>query len=147
MYLVVAQGLWPVYAPFAAWLMEPDARRRRVMLACLAVGLGVGGHLLATSLSAPSGATIVNTCIVYRTPGSHPLLTGLAYLAATGLPLVASSRRAIVALGVITLLGSVVAYVFYWEAFLSVWCFFAAAASVVILGHFEWPVRALRAQH
>jgi hypothetical protein len=33
--------------------------------------------------------------------------------------------------------GSIVAYAFYWEAFLSVWCFFAAAGSVVILAHFE----------
>jgi hypothetical protein len=30
-----------------------------------------------------------------------------------------------------------VAYVLYWEAFVSVWCFFAAAASAVILWHFE----------
>jgi len=34
--------------------------------------------------------------------------------------------------------GLVVAYAFYWEAFISVWCFFAAAASVAILCHFEW---------
>ena len=30
---------------------------------------------------------------------------------------------------------------FYWEAFVSIWCFFAAAASVVILCHFEWERR------
>jgi hypothetical protein len=31
----------------------------------------------------------------------------------------------------------VVAYVAYMNAFQSVWCFFAAAASVAIIGHFE----------
>jgi hypothetical protein len=40
------------------------------------------------------------------------------------------------------LAGSALAYVFYWEAFVSVWCFFAAAASVVILLHFERSRRA-----
>jgi hypothetical protein len=35
----------------------------------------------------------------------------------------------------------VVAYAFYWEAFISVWCFFAAVASVAILCHFEWSRR------
>ena len=35
------------------------------------------------------------------------------------------------------LTGSLVAYLFYWQAFQSVWCFFAAGGSVVILGHFE----------
>ena len=48
-----------------------------------------------------------------------------------------STRRAVAALGLLVLVGSVAAYAFYWEAFVSVWCFFAAAASLVILGHFE----------
>ncbi len=39
------------------------------------------------------------------------------------------------------LIGSLVAYIFYWEAFQSVWCYFAAAGSLVILGHFEWSRR------
>ena len=40
-------------------------------------------------------------------------------------------------LGAIVLCGSLFAYFMYWEAFASVWCFFAAAGSVVILVHFE----------
>ena len=66
---------------------------------------------------------------------------GAAYLAAASLPLFLSSRRAIFTLGAITLVGSVTAYFFYWEAFLSVWCFFAALGSVAILGHFGWARR------
>jgi hypothetical protein len=140
-FLLVAQVFWPVYAPLAARVIEPSARRRRLMLVCLAAGVAVAGYLLWQMFSGPREAVIVNSCIVYRTQGGHPLLTGMAYLAATSLPLVLSSRRVIFTLGVVTLVGSVIAYVFYWEAFLSVWCFFAAAASVVILGHFEWARR------
>jgi hypothetical protein len=55
---------------------------------------------------------------------------------AIGLPLLMSSQRTVVVLGAI-----VVAYALYWEAFVSVWCFFAAAASVAILCHFEWSRR------
>jgi uncharacterized membrane protein YjjB (DUF3815 family) len=62
----------------------------------------------------------------------------LAYLASVSLPLLMSSRRTLVMLGAIVLVGALVAYGFYLEAFQSVWCFFAAAASVVILAHFEW---------
>jgi hypothetical protein len=40
-------------------------------------------------------------------------------------------------LGAVIFAGSVVAYLFFWEAFLSVWRLFAAAAaSAAILGHF-----------
>jgi hypothetical protein len=49
-----------------------------------------------------------------------------------------TSQRTVVVLGAIVLAGLVVAYAFYSEAFISVWCFFAAAASVAILCHFEW---------
>lgn len=56
---------------------------------------------------------------------------------ATVLPLALSSRRTILVLGAVTGAGCVVAYLFHRQAFLSVWCFFAAAGSVVILAHFE----------
>jgi hypothetical protein len=128
---------WPVYAPLTAWSLEPNERRRRLMLACLAIGACVAGVLLWRLLTGPREAVIANSCIVYRTTPGDLIPIGLAYLAATSLPLVLSSQRTMLALGVVTLTGCVVAYAFYWEAFLSVWCFFAAAASIVILGHFE----------
>ena len=60
-----------------------------------------------------------------------------SYLIATSLPLFLSSQRTILMLGAIILVGSAVAYVSYWEVFVSVGCFFAATASIVILCHFE----------
>ena len=50
-------------------------------------------------------------------------------------------RRTVLIFGVIILVGLVVARTFYFEAFLSVWCFFAAMASVAILLHFKLPHR------
>src|ERR1700712_2157128 len=41
-FLLFAEVLWPIYAPLAVWLLEPNARRRQPMLACIAVGLAVG---------------------------------------------------------------------------------------------------------
>lgn len=40
-------------------------------------------------------------------------------------------------LGLIILTGSAVTFLAYEEAFISVWCFFAAAASIVIALHFR----------
>jgi len=48
-----------------------------------------------------------------------------------------SSQRTVVVLGAIVLAGLVVAFALYWEVFVSVWCFFAVAASVTVLYHFE----------
>lgn len=136
-FLIFAEVFWPVYAPIAAILVEPDKTRRDLMRACLVVGIGVGAYLLWRISSQPTSAVLIDGHIAYRTGRGHPLILGLAYLAATGLPLILSSRRTLVALGTIILVGAIVAYIFYWEALVSVWCFFAAAASLVILFHFE----------
>ena len=66
---------------------------------------------------------------------NHGIVVALAYLGATALFLMLSTRPVVATLGVIVLVGS--AFAFYWEAFVSVWCFFAAAASVVLASHFE----------
>ena len=58
---------------------------------------------------------------------------GLADLTATGPPPLLSYQRAIPALGALVLAGSGTPYI---VAFVSVWCFCAGAASVVLLFHF-----------
>lgn len=141
LYLFFAEAFWPVYAPIAVWLIEPNEMRRRLMAVCLVIGAGVGVYLLWWLLGHPYVATIVDGHIVYAAAYRQPAAVGVAYLAAVGLPLLLSSQRTVVVLGAIVLAGLLVAYAFYWEAFVSVWCFFAAAASTAILYHFEWSHR------
>lgn len=140
-FLSFAETFWPIYAPVAVWLIEPNTRRRQLMLVCLAAGAGVGIYLFWWIVTRAHDAAIVDGHIVYMTESGHSYAVGLAYLAATALPLLLSSQRTVFALGAIVLAGSTIAYVFYWERFVSVWCFFAAAASVTILCHFEWSHR------
>jgi hypothetical protein len=141
LYLFFAEAFWPLYAPIAVWLIEPNDYRRHLMVVCLGVGAGVGVYLLWWILGHPHIATILGGHIVYVTEYRQSDVVGAAYLVATGLPLLLSSQRSVVVLGAIVLAGVVVAYTLYWDAFISVWCYFAAAASVAILFHFEWSRR------
>src|SRR5689334_7720600 len=141
LYLFFAEAFWPLYAPIAVWLIEPNEYRRHLIVLCLGVGASISAYLLWWILVHPHFATISDGHIVYVTEYRHSDAVGTAYLAATGLPLLLSSQRSVVVLGAIVLVGLIVAYAFYWEAFVSVWCFFAAAASVAILCHFEWSRR------
>ena len=108
---------------------------------CLVAGIGVSASLLWGVLNEPYGATILDDHLVYvigyQRSAFVAAAVALAYLASTGLPLLLSSQRTILRLGIVVMVGAVVAYAFYWHAFISVWCFFAAAASAVILLHFE----------
>jgi len=141
LFLFFAEVFWPVYAPLTVLLIEPNEQRRRLMLLCLGVGAVTAAYLLWTILTRDPAALIVDGHIVYGAKSVPSMALALGYLAATGLPLILSSRRTIVVLGAVILIGCVIAYGLYWEAFVSVWCFFAAMASVVILCHFEWGRR------
>lgn len=144
-FLVFALVFWPVFAPLAAYLVEPHPLRRWLMGLCTALGAGVAMHFLWSIVDLEHTAAIKEGHIVYQSADSTPIAFGILYLMATTLAPLASSLTAIRLLGVIVLAGSVTAYFIYWEAFVSVWCFFAAAASIVILGHFEHR-RAARAR-
>ena len=137
LYLLFAEVWWPLYAPLACLLIEPIKLRRLAMGACLSVGLVVAAYYLVAIFTHPHAARVLGGHIVYVTeaPISYPL--GTAYLVATGIGIALSSHRAMVVLAAIVIAGAYLSYTLYWESFVSVWCFFAAAASVVILAHFE----------
>ena len=143
LFLLFAEVWWPLYAPLACLLIEPSKLRRWAIAACLCVGLVVAACYLVAILTQPPAARVLGGHIVYVSEGEVSFPMGAAYLVATGIGIALSSHRAMVALAVIVIAGACVSYAFYWESFVSVWCFFAAAASVVVLSHFEWAHRRL----
>jgi hypothetical protein len=134
-YLFFAQAFWPAFAPFAVLTMERGSRQR-VIWVLQALGIAVSGYFLAGLLTQTHTAAIIDDHIVYATEYRFPLALGAAYLAATCLPMMISTYRTVVTLGAVIALGCAVAYLAYWQSFASVWCFFAAGASSIILAHF-----------
>lgn len=137
LFLLYAKVFWPVFAPFTALLIEPDQRRRQLMAIATAAGAGVAAYLLWSITIYPHGAIIRGGHIVYTGEAPPSIVIGILYLVATAVTPLLSSHGAVILLGAIVFAGSLLAYQMYWEAFASVWCFFAAAGSVVILVHFE----------
>jgi len=142
-FLIFARGVWPVFAPIAAHLAEPMAARRRLIAPWIAVGLGVGAYLTWGLFGHPHSAALADGHIAYdfENVQAPSYFIALAYLAAISLPLLLSTQASMKVLGAVVLTGSVVAYVFYLQTFQSVWCYFAATASVVLLAHFQWSRR------
>jgi hypothetical protein len=136
-FVLMAKVFWPAYAPLAVYLMEPPGNRRRWITACVVAGFAAALYYFAALLETPPEASIQSGHIVYSAATTQLGLYGLAYLAGTCIAPLLSSHRIIVLFGAVVIAGSAITYFFYWEAFTSVWCFFAAAASIVILVHFE----------
>jgi uncharacterized protein DUF6629 len=91
---------------------------------------------LAYSLAAfPVSAGIEGRHVEYRIDTPLPLrwTTDIAYVVTTVLPPFISSSRAVRWAGVALLIALIVAKVFYFRYFGSVWCFFAALISIALV--------------
>lgn len=136
-FLHFALVFWPIYAPMAALLIEPEPVRRRLIALCLLGGIGVSLYFLLSLAETPRTAVIDGGHIVYSADPHLPAPMLLLYPAATCLSLMLSSLAIVRLAGIVIFAGSVIAFAVYWDAFTSVWCFFAAVASGLIVYHFE----------
>src|SRR3990167_10540843 len=87
------------------------------------------------------GSSLLNIIATYAySLFSHVLIF---YFAATCISSLFSSHKIINVFGIIALLSAAVAYGFYAESFISVWCFFAGILSVIILLYFYYYNKSL----
>ncbi len=139
-FLAFAQVIWPVYAPLAVLALEPPGWRRRVMGVCAGAGLIVAlvmlhGLLTAFVPGVPEGGHIRYTLAYwdeFRAAGALVPLLGL-YVLATCVSLMISRERLVQVFGAVVLAALVVTAVAYEAWLFSVWCFFAAVLSAIVV--------------
>ena len=137
-YSFFSHVLWPVYVPVAVWLIEPQGRRRRVLLAIVAAGIAVGGYLLYILLAYPVVSRPTGQHIEYVSPHFFAAAVMTLYLLSTTFSPILSTHRMVKIFGVLALLSFAAVYFFYATWFISVWCFFAALLSIIVYLHFDF---------
>jgi hypothetical protein len=135
-YSVFSHLLWPVFVPLAVLLIEPPGWRRRALGACVAAGTVVSSWLLLTIAEGGIVSRPTGHHIEYVTPHYFAVATMALYLLSTSASQLLSTHGAARAFGFLALLSFGAAYVAYTTWFISVWCYFAAALSAVVLLHF-----------
>lgn len=140
-YSFFSHVLWPIYVPLAGLALETVPWRRRVLIAIALAGSAVGLYLLVTLFTLPIVATVTGQHIAYESPHFYALAAMSLYLLGTCASLMFSSHARVVAFGVAAFVSAVAAYAFYATWFISVWCFFAGALSVLVLLYFIDPRR------
>src|SRR5215467_9107354 len=130
-----AEVFWPTFAPLAALLIERERWRRILISICLVIGVALSVYLLVAMIGHPYQASVGEGHIVYRNDFHYPTGIEVPYVVATTLSLLLSSERDVQRLGLVIVFGFAVAYVSFHHAYISVWCFFAAIASVLVYLH------------
>jgi hypothetical protein len=135
-FMLYAQGLLPFLLPVSVLLFEPDAQSRRRMVPFLAVGTLTALYILWALTAYPTEVFVRGNSIVYFNQATNNTAVAVLYVIATCGSLFFSKVRPMVIFGAanLAILLTVMAVKRY--AFTSLWCAYAAAASVIILAYF-----------
>ena len=131
-FVFIALIVWPVLIPLAVGLMEERRSRRSTIQLLVPIGLLLAAISLNAMWQHPYSAFIANRSICYISSYSYPSTDFAIYMGCTCGPLLISTDRLLKLLGLVVMSGAVASAIFFYMSFISVWCFFAAAASVAV---------------
>ena len=135
-FMLYAQGLLPLLAPLSVLLFEPNARSRRRMLPFVMLGGAVTLYILWALTAFPLQLNIERNSIVYMNQATNNTIVALLYVIVTCGSLFFSQIRMMVVFGASNLAILLIVMAVKRYAFTSVWCAYAALASVIILVYF-----------
>jgi len=134
-FLVFAQVIWPFFIPLSILSIEPSPKKRKIILYFLFIGIACSLILCYRLFFLQASAQIDGCHIAYKIGWSKIMLaiTGTLYLTAIVISPFFSSWKNAVILAAVNVLSLVTTEVFYEAYLVSVWCFFAAAQSVLVV--------------
>ncbi len=135
-YMLYAQGLLPFLLPISVLLFEPNGKSRRRMVPFLVIGGATGLYVLWALTAYPTHIYVRDNSIVYMNQATDNMAVAVLYVIATCGSLFFSKVRAMVVFGVANLAILLLVDAIKRYAFTSVWCAYAAIASVIILVYF-----------
>jgi hypothetical protein len=135
-FMLYAQGLLPILLPLSVLLFEPNTKSRRRMLPFLIIGGATALYILWALMAYPTQVYLRGNSIVYINQATNNTAVALLYVIATCGSLFFSKVRAMVIFGAANLAILLLVMAFKRYAFTSLWCAYAAVASVIILVYF-----------
>ena len=135
-FMLYAQGLLPFLLPLSVLLFEPDAKSRKGMLPFLVLGGATTLYILWALAAYPLQLYIRENSIVYINQATNNEVVAFLYVIATCGSLFFSKIRPMIVFGAANLIILLVVMEVKRYAFTSLWCAYAAVASVIILVYF-----------
>ncbi len=135
-FMLYAQGLLPFLLPLSVFLFEPNAKSRSRMLPFLVLGGATTLYILWALTAFPLQLYVRGNSIVYINQATNNTGVAVLYVIATCGSLFFSKIKMMVIFGVANLAILLVVMEVKRYAFTSLWCAYAAVASVIILAYF-----------
>jgi hypothetical protein len=137
-YLVIAFVVVPILVPVAILRLAETKRRRWVLSAFVALGIGVATVLLVTMIHGPVTVRKGTYHLAYSIGLRHGVLIIGLYVLATCGSLLFSGYKHIFIFGMANVVVVVLLAILTANGFASLWCFYAALASGAITLHMRY---------
>jgi len=134
-FMLYAQGLLPFLLPLSVLLFEPTAKARKRMFPFLVIGTLTTLYILWALAAYSTDVYIRSNSIVYFNPATNNTFVAVLYVIATCGSLFFSKIRMMVYFGFANLAILLIVMVLKRYAFTSLWCAYAAVASIIILAY------------
>jgi hypothetical protein len=135
-FMLYAQGLLPFLLPLSVLLFEPNSPGRRRMLPFLVIGGATTLYILWALTAFPTEVYVKGNTIVYMNAATNNEAVAIVYVIATCGSLFFSKIPDMIIFGAVNLVILLTVMVLKRYAFTSLWCAYAAVASVIILAYF-----------
>ncbi len=142
-FMLYAQGLLPFLLPLSVLLFEPDRGGRKRMRPFLLLGTLTALYILWALTAYSTQVFVHGHSIVYINPATNNTVVAILYVIATCGPLLFSKIKDMVIFGIANVTILLIVLIAKRYAFTSVWCAYAAVASVIILAYF-WKTHRAR---
>jgi hypothetical protein len=135
-FMLYAQGLLPFLLPLSVLLFEPTIKRRRRMLPFLVIGGSTTLYILWALTAYSLQVFVEGNSIVYINPATNNTAVAVVYVIATCGSLFFSKVTDMIIFGAANFVILLAVMIVKRYAFTSLWCAYAAVASLIILAYF-----------
>jgi hypothetical protein len=135
-FMLYAQGLLPFLLPLSVLLFEPDAKSRKRMRPFLGLGIATALYILWALTAYPLQVYVRENSIVYINQATNNTAVAVLYVIATCGSLFVSKIKPMILFGAANLAILLIVMEVKRYAFTSLWCAYAAIASLIILAYF-----------
>ena len=132
-YSFISQPLWPIWVPLTMWLMETDKRRKKILFYFLLLGCASSLYMFYCLINYNITAVVENHHIrYYRDFPYLNIMRPINFLTIAVTPFLSTLRHTKL-LATVMMASLITTYLFFTNYLISVWCFFAAILSLLII--------------
>jgi hypothetical protein len=136
-FLLFAWVIWPTYIPFSVRLLEENEKRKKILSIVMGMGACVSLFFAYILIFHQAEAKIEGYHIQYAQNFQYGYLVSWIvsafYFIPTVISLFISSIKRVWLLGIVVLISSIITRIFFEDYLISIWCFFAAVFSILVL--------------